>query len=47
MIAQDRFAEAYPVYWYFWLGLLMVTVVLFARGGVLALLEHLWRLSRR
>jgi branched-chain amino acid transport system permease protein len=37
MIAQDRFAEADPVYWYFWIGLLMVFVVVFARGGVLGL----------
>ena len=43
MIAQDRFSEIDPVYWYFWLGALMVAVVLFARGGVLGLVERLWR----
>jgi branched-chain amino acid transport system permease protein len=43
MIAQDRFSEIDPVYWYFWIGALMVAVVLFARGGVLALFERLWR----
>ena len=43
MIAQDRFSEIDPVYWYFWIGALMVAVVLFARGGVLGLLERLWR----
>jgi branched-chain amino acid transport system permease protein len=43
MIAQDRFSTIDPVYWYFWLGLLMVMVVVFARGGVLGLLERLWR----
>jgi len=37
MIAQDRFAQVDPVYWYFWIGLLMVAVVIFARGGVLGL----------
>jgi branched-chain amino acid transport system permease protein len=42
MIAQDRFSTIDPVYWYFWLGLLMVMVVVFARGGVLGLLERLW-----
>jgi branched-chain amino acid transport system permease protein len=47
MIAQDRFSEIDPVYWYFWLGLLMIAVVVFARGGVLALFERLWRLARR
>jgi branched-chain amino acid transport system permease protein len=43
MIAQDRFSEIDPVYWYFWIGALMVAVVLFARGGVLGLVERLWR----
>jgi branched-chain amino acid transport system permease protein len=43
MIAQDRFSSIDPVYWYFWLGLLMVAVVVFARGGVLGLLERLGR----
>jgi branched-chain amino acid transport system permease protein len=43
MIAQDRFSEIDPVYWYFWIGLLMVVVVLFARGGVLGLIERLRR----
>jgi branched-chain amino acid transport system permease protein len=40
MIAQDRFSEIEPVYWYFWIGLLMVAVVVFARGGVLGLIER-------
>lgn len=40
MIAQDRFSSIDPVYWYFWLGLLMIAVVVFARGGVLGLLER-------
>jgi branched-chain amino acid transport system permease protein len=43
MIAQDRFSEIEPVYWYFWIGLLMVLVVLFARGGLLGLAERLRR----
>ena len=41
MIAQDRFATIDPVYWYFWIGLFMVLVVLFARGGVLGVLSRL------
>ena len=28
MIAQDRFSSIEPVYWYFWIGLLMVVIVL-------------------
>jgi branched-chain amino acid transport system permease protein len=46
MIAQNRFSEIDPVYWYFWIGLLMVAVVIFARGGVLGLVERLSLRSR-
>jgi branched-chain amino acid transport system permease protein len=45
MIAQDRFSTVEPVYWYFWIGLLMVLLVVFARGGVLGLFDRLWRRS--
>jgi branched-chain amino acid transport system permease protein len=46
MIAQDKFAQIDPVYWYFWIGLTMVLLVMFARGGVLGLAARLrrWRL---
>jgi branched-chain amino acid transport system permease protein len=47
MIAQDRFSEIDPVFWYFWLGLFMIFVVLFARGGVLGLRERVWRGRRK
>ena len=43
MVAQDRFSEIDPVYWYFWIGLLMVVVVVFARGGVLGLFNRFRR----
>jgi branched-chain amino acid transport system permease protein len=43
MIAQNRFSEVDPVYWYFWIGLLMVLVVVFARGGVLGLFDRFRR----
>lgn len=43
MIAQDQFAKIEPVYWYFWIGLLMVAVVMFARGGIIGLFERLRR----
>ena len=43
MIAQDRFSTIEPVYWYFWIGLLMVLVVVFARGGIFALIDRLRR----
>jgi branched-chain amino acid transport system permease protein len=42
MIAQDRFATVDPVYWYFWIGLFMMLLVLFARGGVLGVVAR-WR----
>jgi branched-chain amino acid transport system permease protein len=43
MIAQDRFSEVEPVYWYFGIGLLMVLVVVFARGGIFGLYDRLRR----
>ena len=43
LIAQDRFSQIEPVYWYFWIGLLMVIIVLFGRGGVLGLFDRLRR----
>ncbi len=47
MIAQDRFAQADPVYWDFWIGLLLIIVVIFARGGVLGLADQIRRKLRR
>jgi branched-chain amino acid transport system permease protein len=47
MIAQDRFSEIDPVYWYFWIGLFMVLMVIFARGGVLGLTERIRRRMRK
>jgi branched-chain amino acid transport system permease protein len=41
MIAQDRFSSIEPVYWYFWIGLLMVLLVTFARGGLIGLFDGL------
>jgi len=43
MIAQDRFSEIDPTDWYFWIGLLLVLVVAFGRGGVLGLVDALAR----
>jgi branched-chain amino acid transport system permease protein len=47
MIAQDRFSTIDPVYWYFWIGLAMVLLVMFARGGVLGLIGRAWPWRRR
>jgi branched-chain amino acid transport system permease protein len=35
MVAQDRLSDLNPVYWNFWVGLLLVLFVLFARGGLI------------
>ena len=43
MIAQDYLSGINPVYWQFWLGLLLVAFVFFARGGVMGVLERLRR----
>jgi branched-chain amino acid transport system permease protein len=41
MIAQDQLARDDPVYWLFWIGLLLVLVVMFARGGILGIVDRL------
>ncbi len=43
MVAQNYLADLNPVYWQFWIGLLLVLVVMFARGGVLGGLATLGR----
>jgi branched-chain amino acid transport system permease protein len=39
LIAQDYLAKQYPEYWYFGIGVLLIVVVLFARGGILGILD--------
>ncbi len=39
LIAQDYLAKQFPEYWYFGIGLMLVIVVLFARGGILGILD--------
>ena len=39
MVAQDYLARLDPTYWFFWIGALLIIVVMFARGGVLGLLD--------
>jgi branched-chain amino acid transport system permease protein len=41
MVAQDTIAGINPAYWQFWIGLLLIVIVLFARGGILGGLERL------
>ena len=48
MIAKDYLSGLNPVYWQFWIGILLIVVVMFGRGGILGRLEALWlRLRRR
>ncbi|HUB95247.1 MAG TPA: branched-chain amino acid ABC transporter permease [Stellaceae bacterium] len=47
MILQDRFAAIDPVYWYFYIGLVLVLVVVFAPGGAFGLADRLLRRVRR
>jgi len=40
MLAQDSLAKTWPTYWQIGLGLLLVLIVLFARGGILGLVDR-------
>jgi branched-chain amino acid transport system permease protein len=41
LIAQDFLAKQFPEYWYFGIGLMLIGVVLFARGGLLGIADML------
>jgi len=41
MLAHHYLSDMNPLYWQFWLGLLLVTVVMFARGGILGAIDAL------
>jgi branched-chain amino acid transport system permease protein len=41
MVAQDKISGFDPTYWQFYIGLLLVLIVLFARGGILGGLEKI------
>jgi branched-chain amino acid transport system permease protein len=43
MVLQDRFAQADPVYWNFWIGLLLIIVVMMRSGALMVA----WRAARR
>jgi branched-chain amino acid transport system permease protein len=49
MVARNLLANVNPQYWQFWLGLLLVLIVLFARDGVMGGLRRAhaaWRARR-
>src|SRR6266702_2490606 len=47
LIAQDLFAKQFPEYWGFGIGVMLVLVVMFARGGILGILDALLARLRR
>jgi len=44
---QDWLAKQYPEYWYFGVGALLITVILFAPGGILGLIDKCLQLFRQ
>ncbi len=46
LVLKDWLAAMSPVYWYFWIGLLLVLVVSFFPKGILAALETISRKAR-
>jgi branched-chain amino acid transport system permease protein len=47
LIAQDVLAKQFPEYWYFGIGLMLVLVVLFARGGILGIADRIVARARK
>jgi branched-chain amino acid transport system permease protein len=43
MVARDQFSGLNPQYWYFWIGLLLIAIVMFLPNGILGGLELLAR----
>lgn len=39
LVAQDYLAKQFPEYWYFGIGAMLVLVVMFARGGILGIID--------
>jgi branched-chain amino acid transport system permease protein len=49
MVARDQFSGTTPQFWYFWIGALLIAVVMFLPNGILGGLKKLagsWRASR-
>ena len=43
MVARDQFSGLNPQYWYFWIGLLLVAVVMFLPNGILGGLSRMFK----
>lgn len=39
LLAQDYLAKQFPEYWYFGIGMILVLVVMFVRGGILGIVD--------
>ncbi|WP_226952793.1 branched-chain amino acid ABC transporter permease [Mesopusillimonas faecipullorum] len=42
MVLHDYLARAEPAYWYLWLGVLLIVVVLYGKGGILGWCDRLY-----
>ncbi len=47
LVARDQFSGIAPQYWYFWIGVLLVTVVMVLPDGILGGLSHIYARWRR
>jgi branched-chain amino acid transport system permease protein len=47
LVAQDFLAKQFPEYWYLGIGAMLVVVVMFARGGILGIVDLVARKLRR
>jgi branched-chain amino acid transport system permease protein len=47
MVARDQFSGINPQYWYFWIGMLLILVVIFLPNGILGGLARLVKAGRR
>lgn len=47
LVAQDYLAKQFPEYWYFGIGTMLVLVVMFARGGILGIIDAVIARLRR
>jgi len=47
MVARDQLSGMNPQYWYFWIGILLIAVVLFLPNGILGGLAHALRSAGR
>ena len=47
IVVQDTLAKQYPEYWFLGIGILLIFVVLFARGGVLGILDHVFARNKK